>query len=194
MSVDDRLAAVLGLGGSGLEDFVAVERVVVEANGFLAATLMVVLTSFLAAIVVETLEGCDESAAEGAETFFLKAVDLLAVVVGLIGTDEVVGQEAAATVGLVVLGIGAALEAAETLALAAGAVVGLGAAGVLGLTAVLLPPVTGFLLNVDKAAAAVFLVPLLVEAIDPTDPAAFRSAAFTCVLGATVVAIGTFLT
>lgn len=49
---------------------------------------------------METLEGCDESTAEGAETFFLKAVDLLAVVVGLIGTDEVVGQEAAATVGL----------------------------------------------------------------------------------------------
>lgn len=55
MSVDDRLAAVLGLGGSGLEDFVAVERVVVEANGFLAATLMVVLTSRMQKIPFEWL-------------------------------------------------------------------------------------------------------------------------------------------
>lgn len=55
---------------------------------------------FLAATVVETLEGCDaEWAVEGAKTA-LKAVDLLAVVVGLTGAEEVVGRETAATVGL----------------------------------------------------------------------------------------------
>lgn len=56
---------------------------------------------FLAATVVESLEGCDDAelAPEGAETVVLKAVDLLAVVVGLTGAEEVVGREVA-TVGL----------------------------------------------------------------------------------------------
>lgn len=43
--VGNRLAAVPGLGGSGLEAFVAVVRVVVETNGFLAAALVVALAS-----------------------------------------------------------------------------------------------------------------------------------------------------
>lgn len=45
MSLGKRLAAGPSLGASGLEAFVAVERVVEEATGFLAVALVVVLIS-----------------------------------------------------------------------------------------------------------------------------------------------------
>lgn len=45
------------------------------------------------------MEGCDDAVSE-AVGVVLKAVDLLAVVVGLSGAVEVVGREAFATVGL----------------------------------------------------------------------------------------------